>query len=113
MIINVAITLLVITFGIRWYIFNILDRMINSDPTITIVQAKLPLYYLVLLMFTIGFNFIGGFYFMISTLGNLFDMKQQIDYLPILEFSLIMFFGMLQMTLILRPLKIRISKLQK
>lgn len=108
-----VILLMVISFGIRRYIFKILDRLINGED-VSIKQAKYPLYFMIQVMLSVTLAIFCCFGLLIEAIQSLLTHHElTISALSLIQSSVILIFGVLNIFLVMKPLKDKIAKLME
>lgn len=108
-----AIFLMLINFGVRIYIFNILDRLINGED-VSIKHARYPLYFMLLVLFSLTLAGSCGLGILLQAAEMLLTQNTlKIPVLSLTQSSVILILGVLNGFLIMRPLKNKITTLSK
>ncbi len=108
-----VISLMVMSFGVRVYIFKILDRLANGED-MSIKQARYPLYFMLQVMLSLMLACFWTLGISLEAIQSLITHHElKISALSLIQFSVILIFGVLNIFLIMRPLINKITKLRE
>jgi uncharacterized membrane protein YcgQ (UPF0703/DUF1980 family) len=101
-----------INFGIRTYYFKILDRLAN-DEDVSINQAKLPLYFMFVVMISFTLAFFVGIAMLVQVFISVSQHSPEVSILSMIQLGVLVIFGVLNIFLVMGPLMHKITTLKE